>query len=177
MVNYIIIFFVVLFVGAWIWWGVKQLTKNIRKQNKELDLAELAIPDSNHEKEMTDLDKAENKIRKAYILGFVYATLFLVFSFVKKPIQPDLIVTIGAVLLYGLSFGIYKRYRTCSIIMFIYDSFGFFLVMSAGVMKGLIFVIVIVSIKTAMLYIFFEGIRGTLTYHKLKNQNKGEQNG
>ena len=172
MVNYIIVFFVVLFVGAWIWWGVKQLTKNIRKQNKELDLAELAIPDSNHEKEMTDLDKAENKIRKAYILGFVYATLFLVFSFVKKPIQPDLIVTIGAVLLYGLSFGIYKRNRVCAIIMIV-----FFIIEKIDLitrrteeMMGGTGGIVFASVALVILVFFFEGMRGTFAYHKLKNK-------
>jgi hypothetical protein len=76
MTNYIIIFFVVLFVGAWIWWGVKQLTKNIRKQNKELDLAALAKPDP-HEAERS----REIGIKVlTYIVGYIIVNVVLFVS-------------------------------------------------------------------------------------------------
>jgi len=76
MINYIIIFFVVLFVGVWIWWGVKQLTKNIRNQNKEMELAETKEPDLYEE------EQNRKRIRTVltYVIGYIIINVVLYVS-------------------------------------------------------------------------------------------------
>jgi serine/threonine-protein kinase len=64
-------------------------------------------------------------------------------------------------LIFGLAFGIYKKSRTCAILMFIYFVSAKILIMSEtgkadGLLMGLLFA-----------YFFARGIQGTFQYHRL----------
>ncbi len=73
------------------------------------------------------------------------------------------------ILLAGLTLGIYRKSRACAVVMFVYFVFCKYIQWStqirlsqvnfAGVIMGLIF-----------LYYYFQGVRGTFAYQKLKKE-------
>jgi hypothetical protein len=122
-----------------------------------------------------DLKTVEKKIRGAWITGLVCGTITLTFSLLalfKNPVLLECYGTIDALIFYGLSFGIYKRNRVCAIIMIV-----FFIIEKIDLitrrteeMMGGTGGIVFASVALVILVFFFEGIRGTFAYHKLKNK-------
>jgi serine/threonine-protein kinase len=67
-------------------------------------------------------------------------------------------------LLFGLACGIYKKSRTCAVIIFVYFLLSKYdLYKEAGSVQGL-------PVALALAYFYFRGILGTFNYHKLINQ-------
>ena len=70
-------------------------------------------------------------------------------------------------LIFGLGFGIYKKSRTCAILLFIYFLISkILIVMENGNIGSMIFSII-------FFYFYFYGIVGTFSYHKLKKEHAG----
>lgn len=68
---------------------------------------------------------------------------------------------IDAALIFGLAYGIYRKSRTCAVIMFIYFLGSKILIMvEAGPSAGIVMAVV-------FLYYFWQGVRGTYEYHRL----------
>src|SRR5689334_6278658 len=68
---------------------------------------------------------------------------------------------IDAVLVFGLAFGIYKKSRTCALLMLIYFVIAKILLMTqAGAANGILLALV-------FLYYFAMGVKGTFDYHRI----------
>lgn len=124
-----------------------------------------------------DIEKANKAIKDAYICGIGWGLLVLIFSFPNI----TLLDLLGAFIILGLAFGIYKRSRVCAIMIFI---LWILLVVDRGLVlvKGpieseslflmLILIIVGIPFVGVLSYFFFQGIRGTFVYHKMINIGK-----
>lgn len=70
---------------------------------------------------------------------------------------------VDVVLLLGLAFGVYKKSRVCAVILFIYFVLGKIYMLSSGAInRGAIMMSIAFGIW------FFQGIIGTIHYHKNK---------
>jgi len=83
---------------------------------------------------------------------------------------------LGAFVIFGLTFGTYKRSRVCAVIMFIgwillVAEKGIALVMGPIENKNLLLILTLAIVGIPFVgilaYFFFQGIRGTFVYHKL----------
>jgi hypothetical protein len=73
---------------------------------------------------------------------------------------------IDVAFIFGLAFGIYKKSRTCAVLMLIYFIGAKILIMlETGKPSGLIMAIVFI-------YYFAQGVAGTFEYHKLVREQK-----
>jgi serine/threonine-protein kinase len=73
---------------------------------------------------------------------------------------------INAALFFGLAFGIYKKSRTCAIMLFAYFTISqIFLRIETGQTSGLF-------VSIIFIYFFWQGVSGTFAYHKLKNHKQ-----
>lgn len=79
-----------------------------------------------------------------------------------NPISPGIFGLLDAIFVFGITFGIYKKSRVCAVVMFIY-----FLISKIILLAHMN--IFSIGIAVIFLYIFFNGIRGTIYYH---NHNK-----
>lgn len=82
---------------------------------------------------------------------------------------------LGAILIFGMTFGIYKKNKVCAIILFVYwvasksVASKVMYVQPKGYLPG-IFIAILFG------YFFFEGIRGTFAYHKIvKSKTKPDK--
>jgi len=109
-----------------------------------------------------NIEKANGAIRNAWIAGIISGTLTLILSLIGA-LGFDLWNLSDAFLMFGLTFGIYKKNRACAIILFIYfvgDKIFALLQSPASAATGIPMAIVFG-------YFFFQGIRGTFAYHKI----------
>lgn len=120
---------------------------------------------------MTELQKAEKKIRNAWIAAFVSAGITLIIILLSLG-GNELIKGINAwgivdvIFASGLAFGIMKKSRACAVILFIYFIINkIYLWVLAGNVSGW-------WIALLFLFFFFEGIEGTFYYHKLSENKK-----
>ena len=128
--------------------------------------AATAIPSSDKASLGEKLDRRWKKqIRNACIAGIIIGvlTLFvtLVFTFgVHIPgLDVDLWYLVDVVVIFALTFGVYKKNRVCAVLMFVYFVGSKVLMwVESGNVSGL---------PTAALfgYFFFQGILGTFAYH------------
>jgi hypothetical protein len=108
-----------------------------------------------------NLSQVVNAIRTSVVAGAVSGTITLIASLTGfgglTPIN-----LIDAALVYGLSFGIYKKSRVCAVIQFIYFLISKVLQFSqAGTLAGLPFALIFG-------FCFYRGVWGTFAYHQLK---------
>ena len=127
-----------------------------------------------------DLNKAQNKIRNAYITGIVISALLVATTLrsyvIGVPLAKVFMPYVAIVSTSVLTYGIYKRSRACTVTQFIGYLMVFVMALIAlrregindnlssfmetiGVIQLIIFLV--------SLYFVFEGIRGTFVYHKL----------
>lgn len=127
-----------------------------------------------------DLNKAQNKIRNAYITGIVISALLVAITLrsyvIGVPLAKVFMPYVAIVSTSVLTYGIYKRSRACTVAQFIGYLMVFVMALIAlrregindnlssfmktiGVIQLIIFLV--------SLYFVFEGIRGTFVYHKL----------
>jgi len=105
------------------------------------------------------------KIRNAWIAGIVSGCVTLVFTLLAMAGARVLgfsaweLLDVG--LVFGLTFGIYKKSRTCAVLMLVYFTISKILLIlegarASGVVTGLAFI-----------YFYALGVIGTFQYHKL----------
>ncbi len=118
-----------------------------------------------------DLNKAQKLIRRAWIFGIIFSTLVTTcYVLAVEGVEGyDIEVGIEAFVMFGMCFGIYKRSRTCAIILFIYCLWKsiFYLGGDKGVVEWWVGVMLI-----GFLWAFFDGIRATFAYNKLIKNGK-----
>lgn len=107
------------------------------------------------------------KIKSAWIAGLISGSITLVFALIAisgTDVQGvDAWMILDAGLVFGLVFGIYKKSRTCAVLLLAYFVVSKIIVMiEAGRPSGLIFSLIFG-------YYFWQGIAGTFAYHKLKS--------
>ncbi|MBM4293481.1 MAG: hypothetical protein FJ126_01055 [Deltaproteobacteria bacterium] len=111
---------------------------------------------------ITDIQKANNKIKIAWIVGVIFGAFIALDLIFKMDLSyRNLIISvIGSGLFLGLSFGIYKKSRTCAMILFALPIAS----VIDGIVRGGAFQVLFGIIFS---YPFYQGVRGTFTYHKL----------
>ncbi|WP_297428345.1 hypothetical protein [Clostridium sp.] len=111
-----------------------------------------------------DNEKAFKHIKNAYCLAILSGVMTLILTMLSIlgiwDLGLDLSELLEVVLVLGLAFGVSKKSRVCAIALFIYYTINkAIMIFSNGGIVGL-----------AIIFIFaigyFQGIRGTLHYHK-----------
>lgn len=111
------------------------------------------------------LAEAKQAIKRAWIAGVFSGVVTLIFTLiVMSGTEIRGISTwtlLDVCLVFGLSYGIYRKNRVCAIVMLVYFAISkvYIMVVSGrvvGIGFGLVF-----------MYLFFKGIIGTLEYHRL----------
>lgn len=110
-------------------------------------------------------EKALNYIKIAWISGtFSGATtlIFVIISILKEKLfyGVDIFNLLDALLTFGLTFGIYKKSRICSITLFLY-----FLSSKILMFFTKLYSPTSIILAFLFLYFYFNGIRGTIYYH------------
>ena len=133
----------------------------------------------------TDVTQANRRIRWAYICGYLYAGVF-VFNAITLFSVGDLevkglwstgqavFVVLEASLIAILSFGLSRRNKMAAIGLFVYFLLsrvpllilGF--LPAANELDGLMRLVVMQILPA---YLFFQGLRGVLTFHNLKHRD------
>ena len=133
----------------------------------------------------TDITQASRRIRWAYICGYLYAGVFIfnaivLFSVGSLEVKglwstgQAVFVVFEASLVAILSFGLSRRNKVAAI-----GLFGYFLLSrvpllilgflpSANELDGLMRLVVMQILPA---YLFFQGLRGVLTFHDLKHRH------
>jgi hypothetical protein len=116
-----------------------------------------------------DLPRAEKAIKVGWIAGVIkgLGTFCLVlYSTSVEPVQGvGLEGLIDVAIVLGLSLGIYKRSRTCSVSLVAYQVFVVFLYWSAGRTPNL-------GLLAPLVLCLLYGMRGTFAYHRLMGQQQ-----
>lgn len=110
-------------------------------------------------------DDVLKKIKTAWIAAVVSGSLTLVFTLVALMGNSVMGITganfIDVVLIFGLAYGIYRKSRTCAVIMLVYFVISKILQMAqAGAPNGIILAIVFTIF-------YVQGVIGTFKYHSL----------
>jgi hypothetical protein len=115
--------------------------------------------------ELSIPDEVLKKIKHAWIAATIsgsftlVVTLFAIFG--NSILGFSAWELIDVALIFGLAFGIYKKSRTCAVLMLVYFIGAKILIMfETGKPSGLIMAIVFI-------YYFALGVAGTFEYHKL----------
>ncbi len=114
------------------------------------------------------IKKAEKFIKMAWIAGIVWGLHTLIFS-EGINISGKLIINfIDALVIFGLSYGFYKKSRVVSIVMILYLIFNFFYGLSSNtvIINAKIFFTLIYG------YFFIMGSFWIFKYHKLKKYDE-----
>ncbi|WP_291569000.1 MULTISPECIES: hypothetical protein [unclassified Clostridium] len=115
-----------------------------------------------------DNEKALNYIKSAWGLAIACSLITLLGITISvlgnnNFLGLSLYGLIDVVLLLGLGFGVYKKSRVCAVILFIYFTLGKLYMLSSG-MSNIGGLIISIAFGTC----YFQGIRGTIHYHKNK---------
>ena len=111
-------------------------------------------------------DEILKKIKHAWVAALISAGITLVVTLFAIS-GTDILgfsawefIDVGLVL--GLAFGIFKKSRTCAVLMFVYFVISKIIIMAdTGKPTGILLAIVFG-------YYFWQGVSGTFAYHKLK---------
>ena len=106
------------------------------------------------------------KIKGAWIAAVVSGSITLVVILIALGGTSIMGITsanfVDVALIFGLAFGIYRKSRTCAVLMFVYFVASKILMMKqAGAPSGLLLAVVFAAL-------FFQGIVGTFQYHNWK---------
>lgn len=120
---------------------------------------------------MTELQKAEKKIRNAWIASFVMIGVTIIIVLLSLG-GTELVKGINAwsfvdvILALGLTYGIIRKSRACAVIMTVYFILSkVILWILAGNVDGWWMALI-------FLYFFIEGIEGTFYYHRFSENKK-----
>ncbi len=112
------------------------------------------------------------RIRTAWIAGIVCGIATLIVSVMSA--MGTYIAgfsawnLIDAILVFGLTFGIYRKSRVCAVIMFAYYVIN---EMSMWAELDIIGILAGLPVATLIGYCFFQGVRGTFAYHRMVKPN------
>lgn len=109
------------------------------------------------------------RIRNAWITGIVSGTMTLLFTLIAMYGTNLLGFSVwnlsDVVLIFGLTFGIYKKSRTCAVVMLAYFLLSKIIIISqTGSFNGSLLAIVFI-------YYYVYGVIGTFAYHKHLKEN------
>lgn len=106
------------------------------------------------------------QIKHAWVAGLFSAAVTLIVTLVAMSGTPILGFSawelIDVALVLGLTFGIYRKSRTCAVVMLVYFLISKIMIVAetgkpTGLVMGFIF-----------LYFYWHGVTGTFAYHRLK---------
>lgn len=110
------------------------------------------------------------KIKAAAIAGVISGCITLLLTLIATFVQDvtgfiDAWTFLDVLLIFGLTFGIYKKSRSCAVVMLVYFVCSkIYVYMATGKALGLFFTAI-------FLYYYFRGVQGTFAYHKLRKQH------
>lgn len=109
------------------------------------------------------------RIRNAWVTGIISGSITLIFTLIAM--NGDQLMGFSVwnlsdvVLIFGLTFGIYKKSRTCAVVMLAYFLLSKIIIISqTGSFNGSLLAIVFI-------YYYSYGIIGTFAYHKHLKEN------
>jgi hypothetical protein len=111
-------------------------------------------------------DEVMKKIKAAWIAAVCSGTITLIVVVIamvtgKKVMDLGLWNLVDVILIFGLAFGIYKKSRTCAVIMLVYFAASkIFQVVETGQANGLVMGILFTIL-------FVQGVIGTFQYHRI----------
>lgn len=128
---------------------------------------------------IADMESANKSITEAVKIGLLVSTitgvykLYVVFGIGRNPIN-----LVDIIIVFGMSFGLYKKSRVCGSIIFVWFLFNTFYILIIKLTTidkvnpaGLIFgILVAFYINVA----FFQGLRGTFAYHKMLRKERNQ---
>ena len=111
-------------------------------------------------------DDIKQKIRNAWIAGCISGSLTLLLTllaiFGKSFFYFSAWELIDVALVFGLVFGIYRKSRTCAVLMLVYFiSAKIFIMSETGKPSG-------IPLALVFVYFYWQGVVGTFAYHKIK---------
>ena len=110
------------------------------------------------------------KIKAATIAGLVSGGVTLLLTLIAISSRDvtgfiDAWNFVDVFLIFGLTFGIYKKSRFCAVAMLVYFVLSkIYIFMATGKASGVIFAMI-------FLYYYVRGVQGTFAYHKLRRQH------
>ncbi len=111
------------------------------------------------------------KIKNAWICGIITGSITLIVALLALAGVSLLGATgwelVDVALVFGLTFGIYKKSRVCAVLVFIYFVGSKVLLMMEGGKPGGLIMSVLLA------YYFAQGVAGTFQYHKLMRSASG----
>lgn len=103
------------------------------------------------------------KIKNGWVAGCISGGLTLVVLFAMSGAELpgiDAWMLVDVALIFGLTFGIYRKSRTCAVIMLVYYLVSKILIMIETGKPGGLFMSVLFA------YFFWQGVSGTFAYHR-----------
>lgn len=105
---------------------------------------------------LTDIEKANKAIRNAWIGGIIVGVAVFIFVLPADPFY-----LIDVFIIFGLTFGVYKKNRASAVMLFLYFIISkIFMFIESGNLMSL-------PLALILSYLFFDGLRGTFSYHKI----------
>lgn len=116
--------------------------------------------------------KAQQAIKVAWVFGIFSGVLTLLITTLSMSGVLDLDINsfslFDVLLVWALAFGVYKKSRVCAVVLFIYFIMDkIYIIIATGNMGGIVGAIIFGAV-------YFQGIRGTIYYHKNKNVQGSE---
>ena len=117
-----------------------------------------------------DLSTAQKGIRDAWIGGLISGSLTLAVTLATL-YRPEVVIKTGmniwnlidVGLIFGLTWGIFNKNRACAVSLLAYFILSKLIQFTSGIVNP-----VAIGIAICFIWAYFNGIRGTFTYHKLK---------
>jgi hypothetical protein len=113
------------------------------------------------------------KIKGAWVAGIISGCMTLLVTLLAVAGVPilgaDAWYFIDVVFLFGLTFGIYRKSRTCAVVMLVYFVVSKIITMMetgkpSGLLMGLLFA-----------YFYFQGVVGTFAYHRFLKAQRAQE--
>jgi len=124
--------------------------------------------ESNKNKEIPKV--ITKKIKYSLVIGIIWGSISLILiilAFTKQLELEDKIWPIfNTIIVFGLTYGIYKKNRYCATGLLSYYILNFLGLYFMGQTNLYLF-----FFNVLIVYLLFEGVRGTFKYHKLQNNN------
>lgn len=137
--------------------GVSNVSENpytAPKSNVALPTLEPAVP-------AAILKKIKNAWVAGIVSGCITLAVTLLAIFGTSLLGFSAWELFDVALIFGLTFGIFKKSRTCAVLMLTYFVCSKILMMVSGHMNGL-------PMAVVFIYFYFQGVLGTFAYHKHK---------
>ncbi len=114
-------------------------------------------------------DQILKRIKNAWITGIISGTITLIFTLIAMNGNQLMGFSVwnltDVVLIFGLTFGIYKKSRTCALAMLAYFLLSkIIIIVQTGSFNGSLLAIVFI-------YYYVYGVIGTFAYHRHLKQN------